>query len=1106
MFIHESPLLLPGLLAAQPEDKPIDPSPWRVNEEVLVREAGGELLLRQDSRTLRLRLTPLSGPLEGYAQDQTSIWVLARVKPNLISLRCARPSQSNSLERPLEIGVDQRVADDLHQQRKTSAPTVAAAMQWLTDEFVCERQGFGGDLVFAAILPRAKSGQLQLVGRAWLVDIRRANDGTLLVERVRRRNQKSLDAYAVLVGEIRFVDLAAGIRVQDGDERAMLEASVSSYGTYLELWQLYSDMEWRREVQTAAELGALRYTRCEPASAEGGAWRFFADPAELGGFQARWRSLAQQDDASVEAEEAAPDWGDDRYTDLSTSDTHRRFRGAPEFREGTLLAFGRSPIDPPSAGFLFLSLGGDRKQHERRLHARRAIEAGMGVPRLRSLLQDLPIPGQRPSRLPALTPYARQSFKSGKPTAKQELAIQVALNTPDVALIIGPPGTGKTQVIAALERRLAEINEGQVIAHEVLISSFQHDAVENALERTSVYGLPAIKVGNRSGASDAVDHWCAARHESVSQRLDQLAIEEPHVPLLQRLNRMVMGLRLTSMPSHQREGAFQKLNELIEELAQKARIRLSSRWVQDWEEYLARRHCDDLDVGSQLPVGRRRRITRLARSLRVLSESFADDGAFRAGSLLSEAGAQPGLLTQAQIDLLTLAQNEDLITDRHLSDLAELRDQVLDLLRPDNRPAAVRHQLDEEGVRLLDRLQTELASKVAATRFGRYDVLQRYRDAFDSSRDRVRRAVEAYSSIVGATCQQAASHHMSRLKSASADEAGTIRFNTVIIDEAARANPLDLFIPMSMAKRRIVLVGDHRQLPHLLDAAIEDDVVRAYGEEDRRQVYQQSLFERLWRQLKARETADGFSRVVMLDTQFRMHPTLGDFVSKNFYESVGLGKIESGRKAEDFVPTVPGFGAVACAWIDVPARLGREERASSSRQRICEASRIAKEVRTLLSQLPPDMSVGVITFYAAQRDRIFEALCELGIAETGESGWQIKAEHAGNSTCPERLRVGTVDAFQGKEFDIVLLSVVRSNDLSINAGADDDPAIYEKAASRRYGHLRVSNRLNVAMSRQRRLLIAVGDREMFVGIQAQRAVPEMAAFVDLCDSEARHVR
>ena len=41
-------------------------------------------------------------------------------------------------------------------------------------------------------------------------------------------------------------------------------------------------------------------------------------------------------------------------------------------------------------------------------------------------------------------------------------------------------------------------------------------------------------------------------------------------------------------------------------------------------------------------------------------------------------------------------------------------------------------------------------------------------------------------------------------------------YDLVIVDEAARANPLDLFIPMSMGKK-IILVGDHKQLPHMLE-------------------------------------------------------------------------------------------------------------------------------------------------------------------------------------------------------------------------------------------------------------------------------------------------
>jgi superfamily I DNA and/or RNA helicase len=100
--------------------------------------------------------------------------------------------------------------------------------------------------------------------------------------------------------------------------------------------------------------------------------------------------------------------------------------------------------------------------------------------------------------------------------------------------------------------------------------------------------------------------------------------------------------------------------------------------------------------------------------------------------------------------------------------------------------------------------------------------------------------------------------------------------------------------------------------------------------------------------------------------------------------------------------------------------------------------------------------------------------------------------------------VGTVDAFQGKEFDIVLLSVVRSNRKTLPQSEASDE-VFEKAANSKYGHLRLSNRMNVAMSRQRSLLIAVGDRGMAEGIGAEKAVPALNAFLQLCQGENGHV-
>lgn len=87
--------------------------------------------------------------------------------------------------------------------------------------------------------------------------------------------------------------------------------------------------------------------------------------------------------------------------------------------------------------------------------------------------------------------------------------------------------------------------------------------------------------------------------------------------------------------------------------------------------------------------------------------------------------------------------------------------------------------------------------------------------------------------------------------------------------------------------------------------------------------------------------------------------------------------------------------------------------------------------------------IGVITFYSAQAKLLDEMVRDNFPSDV------------------DRIRVGTVDAFQGKEFDVVLLSVVRSNN--------------EEELQRRVGFLDNDNRLCVAFSRAKRLLIAVGD-------------------------------
>jgi superfamily I DNA and/or RNA helicase len=223
-----------------------------------------------------------------------------------------------------------------------------------------------------------------------------------------------------------------------------------------------------------------------------------------------------------------------------------------------------------------------------------------------------------------------------------------------------------------------------------------------------------------------------------------------------------------------------------------------------------------------------------------------------------------------------------------------------------------------------------------------------------------------------------------------------------------------------------------------------------------------------------------------------MHPTLGDFVSRQFYppeEQFGTG-----RPPEDFEHELPGYEGRTAAWLDVPAASGYEQEGQSKSRR-AEAIALAAELDRLIRHpAASGMTFGVITFYSAQEAAICRELARHGLMIPGDrEEYQISDEYREG----ERLRVGTVDAFQGKEFDVVFLSMVRCNRLR------DDT---EQERRRKYGHLMSPNRLCVSMSRQQRLLIVAGDAGMLRFPHARDAIRPLVEFHKLAEYERRSTR
>ncbi|MGI2909139.1 AAA domain-containing protein [Tolypothrix sp. VBCCA 56010] len=314
------------------------------------------------------------------------------------------------------------------------------------------------------------------------------------------------------------------------------------------------------------------------------------------------------------------------------------------------------------------------------------------------------------------------------------------------------------------------------------------------------------------------------------------------------------------------------------------------------------------------------------------------------------------------------------------------------------------------------------------------DWIEKLRQPSSGDRNDLRRIYLDNANVIGITCVQAANRDFSEEFK---------YFDVVIIDEVSKCTPPELLIP-ALKGKKLVMVGDHRQLPPMLDTSTLSEVAQEIGStREELQFLEESLFKIQF------ETANE-SIKQMLTTQYRMHPTIMGAINQFYNGQLECGILQPNTKRAHNLAGKNIKEHHHLNWVKMP--LINEFKESSKGTSFFNIPEI-DVIECLCQQIndawfdkvangEPKKEIAVITFYGAQLRKIDERLQ--------------------SELFPSlQIRTGTVDRFQGMERPIVIVSMVRNN-----SRGD-------------VGFAKKPERVNVAFSRAQELLIIVGCHDLF---------------------------
>ena len=875
--------------------------------------------------------------------------------------------------------------------------------------------------------------------------------------------KRKVERYFLGKEGLKFIDLEEQKKIENEKIAKLLQEREG----YLKLWEKYSEIESEFLFQKARDIGIFEIEDTNNFEQSNPKIRVVSD---------NWRKLSIGD-RLLFSDEEPPYIKDSELTWKDYKKIEKRNYPTYEIKNienGIITLDIKGKIDTDK--IVTYSIIGDQKQIERKEKARELINnmksanPNIGII-IEGMTESLKLEDRKKfNKIEPLSFFVKNKIFKNEPTFAQKKAIEIALNTPDIAIIQGPPGTGKTTVITAIIERLNEIQDkSQKINGKVLITSFQHDAVRNIIERLTVNSLPTIKFGLQNDDDETMDKLIDNWSEEIIQKLRK---KNPIIKLEDETQKLdnLYNTYFANPTS---------FNE-IELLKFIKKINLEKKYNNKIDILINNLQMKDYEGGNKLLP--------LVRALRTTENSFEDDGEEKILDLIDKyeeilekiGNESIYQLNKSKLDFLKNfigINKSNLELEKEIKKLKEFKQKLLDEIIPKPYYKEPKHNIE------VIELYNLIRSNIRKPENSKEEILFDFLNELENNRENIKTLIKNYSFVYASTTQQSLGKEIREAKKIEKQERlENPEYDTVIVDEAARVNPGDLLIPISQAKNKLILVGDHKQLPHIYDEEVFEELEKNNNIENSKYYIEKSMFENLWGKAKELEKKDGIKRTITLDKQYRMHPLLGNFISNSFYKKDGE-EFRSPRSSEEFPQPLYNVPLVWIEFNQTENEKTREKKVGTTRIRECEANYIVEEIFRMILNEGKNLSYGVITFYRGQVEDIKRKL------NKRKKNMNLSKEIEEKI---DNIRVGSVDAFQGMEFDVIFLSVVRSynkeknlrNKIEILEGLEENTKEYtiqkNKIGREIYGFITSEQRLCVALSRQKKLLIVVGNSDIFV--------------------------